>query len=144
MGTSTRDNVRTFVYENQSSTSSSAFEDVLNDIKPEDLQAFSSFTDNFFDWIKKDGGRASASPRDPKIRAELDVVSHALHVNDNSQATPKDYLSHLSKLVFFFFIFLFMQVFAFMFMYDEEEDIPLFEFSSSSILFSMTSILMES
>jgi len=71
------------------------------------------------------------------------VVSHELHISDNIQDTPKDYLSYLSKLVFFFFIFLFLQVLAFMFMFDEEDEIPLLEFASSSILFSFTSIMLE-
>jgi len=140
--TSCNDNARTFIHENRSLTSTLAYENVLYDFKSEDVQDFSSFADRL-PCIKKDGGRASASPKDPKIRAELDVVSHELHISDNIQDTPKDYLSYLSKLVFFFFIFLFLQVLAFMFMFDEEDEIPLLEFASSSILFSFTSIMLE-
>jgi len=149
--TSLNEGVRTFGSENGSSPSTSSldYENLISDYTPEDWKNFSNLADNLppiftSQWIQRDGGRASASPRDPTIRAELDVVSHALHMSDKTEATTKDYMSYLSRLVFFFFIFLFLQVLAFMFMYDEEEDIPLFEFSSSSILFSMTSILMES
>jgi len=74
------------------------------------------------------------------------VVSNELQINErNGPSAPSvDYLAYMSKLVFFFFIFLFLQALAFIFLFEEEEDIPLFEFSSSSILFSITSIIMES
>jgi len=122
-----------------------SYEDVLDDIKPDDVQEFSRYIERL-PLIAKDGGRRAVLPNDPKVRAELEVVSNELQINErNGPSAPSvDYLSYMSKLVFFFFIFLFLQALAFIFLFEEEEDIPLFEFSSSSILFSITSIIMES
>jgi len=114
-------------------------ESYLYDIKSEDVREFDRDTDGL---ILRDGARVSVSPREPKARAQLEVISHELQTKENIPETQKDYLNCFSHLVFLFFIFLFLQVFGFMFLFHEEEEIPLFEFSSSSIVFSMTSLLM--
>jgi len=117
------------------------------DFSPNDIMEFGKYAANLPDLINKDGARPSLAPNNckAKFHADPDVNEEKEQIKDSDKpAAPFDPFPYVSRFVILFFVFLFLQVLACIFVFQEEEEIPFFEFSTSSFAFSATTIFMES
>eukprot|EP00092_Neocalanus_flemingeri_P017664 GFUD01019107.1.p1 GENE.GFUD01019107.1~~GFUD01019107.1.p1 ORF type:complete len:753 (+),score=165.35 GFUD01019107.1:306-2564(+) len=135
-----------------------AMVDVLKeseDVQEEDLNDFYKYADtlpsqtwpDIFSSVMPvpDGANQSVYTEDCTSNDDDDAVCNENKMPDTAHEKPKDLhnlLSSFPTFVFLFFLFFFLQVMACIFAF-EEEDIPLLDISTSSLVFSATTIFME-
>merc|ERR1711915_1148500 len=123
-------------------------QDEVANTTQDDLNAFSSIQlpplpDDEDDslWIEADGTRQRKIPGRHRLKIKSKPMDEEDYSNSSSNSINLP-LSLMSRFAVLFFMFLFIQVLACIFVFDTGEEIHLFEFTISSTIFSLISLVL--
>jgi len=112
-------------------------QDEVANTTQDDINAFSNMANSI--WIEADGTRQRKMPARQRLKIKSKQMDEEDYSFSNSSNLP---LSLMSRFAVLFFIFLFIQVLACISVFDTGEEIHLFEFTISSIIFSLISLVL--